>query len=63
MGLDLPSVEGCVAVAEVPGELQVAAWERMVKEPFLVGAPGTPSFSLPSSLHLFTKHLNVSSID
>ena len=35
----------------------------MVDEPFLVGTSGTPSFSLPSSFHLFTRHLNVSGID
>ena len=63
MGLGLPSVEGSVAEAEPPGELQIVAWERMVGEPFLVGAPSTPSFSLPSSLHLFTRHLNVFGID
>ena len=41
----------------------MAARERLVSEPFLVGTSGTPSFSLPSSIHLFTKHLSVSGID
>ena len=57
------ALEGSVAEAEPPGELQITARERMVGEPFLVGAPSTPSFSLPLSLHLFTRHLNVSGID
>ena len=62
VGLDLPSVEGSVAKVEPQGDLQIATRERMVKEPFIVGGLGT-LFSLPSSLHLFTRHLNVSVID
>ena len=63
VGLDLPSVDASAAEAAPPGELQVAARERLVGEPFLVGAQGTPSSSLPSSFHLFSSHLNVSGID
>ena len=37
----------------------MVAQERLVGEPFLVGTPGTPSFSLPSSIYLFTRHLSV----
>ena len=43
--------------------LLVAAQDIMVGEPFLFSAPRTPSFTLPSSINLFTRHLNVSVID
>ena len=41
----------------------MATQERLVGEPFLIASLGTPSFSLPSSIHLFTRHLNVSVLD
>ena len=63
VGLDIASVEGSEADVVPSGGLLVAARDRMVGEPFLVGAPGTPSFTLPSSINLFTRQLNVSGID
>ena len=63
VGLDIASVEGSKAEAASSGGLLVAARERRVDEPFLVSTSGTPSFSLPSLFHLFTRQLNVSGID
>ena len=50
-------MEGSEAEADPKGRMPVAERDIMVGEPFLVDALGTSSYTLPSSINLFVKHL------
>ena len=56
-------MEGSEDEADPKGRMPVAERDIMVGEPFLIDTLGTLSFTLPSSINLFTRQLNVSGID